>query len=434
MTAVKKIIALLLAAALLMSACGADPKKEKTEVKLVHATDMHYISQQLTDNSEAFVQMVTEGDGKVTHYSEQVCSAFVQQIIAEKPDAVLIGGDISFNCEKISHQDFISKLKEIEKAGIDVLTIPGNHDVEYPFSYSYSGNTRKKTEYTAEADFAELYKEFGPDIAYTKSPDGLSYIAQLGKDIYVAALYTPQSFMPSATVAQPEMLEWLDKELAKLDKNAKVITLTHQSVVSHFDGDSFRAKYSILNGDELIKIYEKYGVDLNLSGHIHLQSIAETDSGIADIATASMTVCGCHYGVIDVAPDKISYSTTPVDVESWAAQNGVTDENLLNFSSYSKEFYYDSAFLRAMGGLEDAKLTAEEKALVADVWARFNTNYFSGTLNEYYPQLLQSEGYKIIENYDMDDIRSINYLKNAIKDEATQKNQNIWEKTFAPAE
>ncbi|MBQ6929961.1 MAG: hypothetical protein IJN27_06640, partial [Oscillospiraceae bacterium] len=66
----KKFFALCLTAALLLTACAADPKDEKTEVTLFHATDMHYLSQQLTDNSDAFVQMLLDGDGKMTHYSE----------------------------------------------------------------------------------------------------------------------------------------------------------------------------------------------------------------------------------------------------------------------------------------------------------------------------------------------------------------------------
>ena len=69
----KKLLALLLAGALCLTACGADPKEEKTEITLFHATDMHYLSQQLTDNSDAFVQMLLDGDGKMTHLCEEIC-------------------------------------------------------------------------------------------------------------------------------------------------------------------------------------------------------------------------------------------------------------------------------------------------------------------------------------------------------------------------
>ncbi|MBQ7817019.1 MAG: metallophosphoesterase [Oscillospiraceae bacterium] len=409
----KKLISVLLMSALLLTACASDPKDDKTEVTLFHATDMHYLSQQLTDNSAAFVNMLLEGDGKMTHYSEEICDAFVENVINQKPDAVLIGGDITFNCEKLSHEDFILKLKKIEDAGIDVLAIPGNHDVEYPFSRGYEGEYSYKTDYTTEADFVEYYKEFGPDIAYTKSPDGLSYIAKLGKDIYVAAIYTPQSFMSGATGAEEEMLAWLDTELAKLDKNAKIVALTHQNIVNHYDDEEFSLQYTIVNNEELIEIYDKYGVDVNLSGHIHLQSIAYTPSGIADIATSSMTIRECQYGVVRVTPEKMFYNVQKIDVQGWAEANGIDDEALLEFDKYNDGFYFTSAYAKAMSSLEQAKLTPEERDALAVLWANFNVNYFAGTLNEYYPQMLESEGYKVWQEKGLDDNWSFNYILKA---------------------
>ena len=210
----KKLAVLFITAALLLTGCAGDKAPQKEEVTLFHATDMHYLSRQLTDNSDYFVEIIKSGDGKMTQYSEEISEAFVTEVIAQKPDEVLIGGDITFNCEKLSHEDFILKLRRIEEAGIDVLAIPGNHDVEYPFSRGYEGESSYKTDYTTEADFLEYYKDFGPDIAYTVSPDGLSYIAKLGKDIYVAVVYTPQSFMSGVTGIEAETLAW--HSLAKI--------------------------------------------------------------------------------------------------------------------------------------------------------------------------------------------------------------------------
>ncbi|MBR2504257.1 MAG: metallophosphoesterase, partial [Oscillospiraceae bacterium] len=358
----KKFIAFMLAAVIMaFTGCGADARDEKTEITLFHATDMHYLSQQLTDNSETFVEMIKAGDGKMTHYSEEICNAFVKDVINQKPDAVLIGGDISFNCEKLSHEDFILKLREIEKAGIDVLVLPGNHDVEYPFSRGYEGEYSYKTDYTTEADFVEYYKDFGPDIAYTVSPDGLSYIAKLGRDIYAAVIYTPQSFMTGGTKTEEDTLAWLDAELAKISKDAKIVALTHQNIVNHYPDEAFSFEYTIFNNEELIALYDKYGVDVNLSGHIHLQHIEETESGIADIATAGMTIRQCHYGVVHITPEKMFYNVQEIDVQGWAEENGITDENLLNFDEYNKQFYFESAYQKAYANVAELKLTEEEK-------------------------------------------------------------------------
>ena len=412
----KKLFALLLAGALCFTACAADPKEEKTEITLFHATDMHYLSPQLTDNSDAFVQMLLDGDGKMTHLCEEICNAFTEQVIAAKPDAVLISGDITFNGEKLSHEDFILKLKKIEEAGVDVIAIPGNHDVEYPFSRGYEGNNSYKAEYTTEADFIEYYKNFGPDIAYTKSADGLSYIAKLGKNIYVAAIYTPQSFMTGVPGVEKETLDWLDGELAKLDADAKIITLTHQNITNHYPDDDFSYKYTLANNEELVEIYDKYGVDLNLSGHIHLQHIGQTESGITDIATSSLTIRECQYGVIRITPEKMFYNTEKVDVQGWAAANGITDEVFAEFDKYNDEFYFTSAYAKALSSLEEAKLTDEEKDALAALWANFNVHYFAGTVNEFYPRMLESEGYRIWQEKGLDSNWNFAYITTALGD------------------
>ncbi|MBQ9845979.1 MAG: metallophosphoesterase [Oscillospiraceae bacterium] len=427
----KKLVALIIAAAMLISGCGGNPKEEKTEVTIFHATDMHYLSQQLTDNSDAFIEMVKAGDGKMTHYSEQICDAFVADVISQKPDAVLIGGDITFNCEKLSHEDFILKLHKIEQAGIDVLVIPGNHDVEYPFSRGYEGEYSYKADYTTEADFVEYYKDFGPDIAYTVSPDGLSYIAKLGKDIYVAVVYTPQSFMSGVTGIEAETLAWLDTELAKIDKDAKIVAMTHQNIVNHYPDEAFSFSYTIQNNEELISLYDKYGVDVNLSGHIHLQHIEETESGIADIATASMTIRQCHYGVMRITPEKMFYNVQEIDVEGWAEENGSTDENLLNFEEYNNKFYFDSAYQKAYANVAELKLTEEEKDALASMWAEFNVNYFAGTLDRYYPQIMESDGYRIMQENGLGENWSFAYMQTAAGGKTTERSQLHWEKDFS---
>lgn len=426
----KKLFAVVMAAAFMFSGCTADSKEEKTEVTLFHATDMHYLSRQLTDNSETFIDMLLEGDGKMTHYSEEICDAFVEDVINQKPDAVLIGGDITFNCEKISHEDFILKLRKIEEAGIDVLTIPGNHDVEYPFSRGYEGEYSYKTDYTGEADFVEYYKEFGPDIAYTVSPDGLSYIAKLGKDIYVAVIYTPQSFMSGATGIEEETVAWLDTELAKISGDAKIVAMTHQNIVNHYPDDAFSFKYTIQNNEELIALYDKYGVDVNLSGHIHLQHIEETENGITDIATASMTIRECQYGVVRITPEKMFYNVQEIDVQGWAEANGMDDENLLNFEEYNDSFYFDSAYRKAYANVAELKLTEEEKDALASMWAQFNVHYFAGTLDQYYPQLLESEGYRVMQEKGLSENWSFAYMETAASGNTVERSHLSWEKTF----
>ncbi len=66
------------------------------------------------------------GDGKVTNYIWEITDAFVEEVLNERPDAVILSGDLSYNGEKASHIELAEKLSKIEDAGIPVLVIPGN--------------------------------------------------------------------------------------------------------------------------------------------------------------------------------------------------------------------------------------------------------------------------------------------------------------------
>lgn len=291
-------------------------KFNREEIKIFQATDIHYISQQLTDNSKPFVDMLYRGDGKMTHYIDQITDAFVDDVINQKPEALLITGDITFNGELLSHKDFAKKLSKIEEKGIQVLVIPGNHDVEYPYCSGYSSIGRYETPSTSSEDFEKIYNDFGLNEAYSRDENSFSYMYRINDDVVVVAIDSNTMFMSSAV--RDDTLEWLEKELAALCPDTKIITMTHQSLLYQNKDEQIGKKFAIYNNNELIKLFEKYGVDLNLSGHIHMQHISQNENGLTDIATASLALMKTQYGVIDITKDKIEYHTQNTDVEKWA--------------------------------------------------------------------------------------------------------------------
>ena len=82
---VKKLIALLfIVLMLVMVSCGEKALK-KEKITIFHATDMHYLSQRLTENSPAFVEMIQGGDGKMVHYIDYIMDAFISDVIEVSP-------------------------------------------------------------------------------------------------------------------------------------------------------------------------------------------------------------------------------------------------------------------------------------------------------------------------------------------------------------
>ena len=104
------LVLLLLSFTLSMVSCVEGTLK-KEEITVYHATDMHYLSQQLTENSPAFVEMIQNGDGKMVHCIDYIMDAFVADTVKNKPDYVLVSGDLTFNGEKLSHIDLAEKFR-----------------------------------------------------------------------------------------------------------------------------------------------------------------------------------------------------------------------------------------------------------------------------------------------------------------------------------
>ena len=137
-----------------------EENKTQNQVTLVVATDLHYLAPTLTDGGEFFRQYIENGDGKVIPYCEEITEAFVEQVIAEKPNAVILSGDLTFNGENESHIALAEKLARIEEKGIPVYVLPGNHDLKNAKAASFQGDSYSFVESIDALEFTEAYKEF----------------------------------------------------------------------------------------------------------------------------------------------------------------------------------------------------------------------------------------------------------------------------------
>ena len=138
----------------------------------------------------------------------------------------------------------------------------------------------------------------------------------------------------------------------------------------------------IHNAAMLHSRYEKYGVAVNLSGHLHMQHTIAGEGKTPEIATSALSVSPCQYGVIEIGEDQASYRTQSVDVSAWAAANGKTDANLLNFRQYAAGFFAVTAISQAAAQLEGES----DPSAMATWLAKLNSAYFSGRMDTVDPQ------------------------------------------------
>ena len=353
---------------------GPGAGREMKEYRIITATDLHYISPVLTDQGEYFTRLVTYADGKAMPCIEEIAEAFVDRVIQEAPDLLILSGDLTFNGAVRSHTDMASKLSRIEKAGIPVLVIPGNHDIGRSAAAMFRGNSYIRVPSPDAELFRRIYRDFGPDEAESRDPVSGSYTWRAREDLLILMLDTnsgAENALPEASFA------WLEDILsASRGRGERIIAVSHQNLYIH--NKAYFRGVVIDNAPRTAALYEKYGVLLNLSGHMHMQHLEE-DYGVPDMATSSLAVYPHHYGLITAGKESLVYEARDLDVSAWARERGAEDPRLLDFSRWSRTFFEETMERQAAARTAALKdFTKAEKKKMAEAMVRVTSAYFRG--------------------------------------------------------
>lgn len=382
----------LLLALLLLAACAGQPAEPApTEapipaetappaetaapegpLRVAVASDLHYISQSLTDNGPLFQEVAARGDGKLMLEIEAIAEAFTEQMIAEKPDVLILSGDISFNGAVQSHRDLAAKLRRIEEAGVQVLVQPGNHDLTEKPALRFEGEGYERVENCTAAEFQAIYADFG-------YAEALSFDSRSGSYVYAPwagyRIFMLDTNSALANSFPRESLPWLEQQLqAAQDAGDRVISVSHQNLLNH--NSLFRFGYEINNAQALKLLLRQYGVPLHLSGHMHIQHAAQ--DGITEILTEALSLYPCRYGQLLWDGEGLSYEAKSVDVAAWARSQGRTEEKLLNFEAYARESFYRHFYAQTLAGYADSGLPEETVERLARCFADTNFAFFLG--------------------------------------------------------
>lgn len=275
----------------------------KPELTIVHVSDMHYFSPSLIENEDFMWKVAMESDGKDTVQSALIAQAFVDDMLKLKPDAVVVTGDLTLNGEEASHEELRDLLGKLKDIGIEVYVMTGNHDVNMT-AYRYTNDGVEEVPSFGSQRFEDHWWNFGYGEALSQDRWSNSYIAELNEKTWLLAV---DSNTGSKGTIRKSTLDWIDENLAKAKQEGiRVISATHQNPFVH--NENFVWGYQLNNAAALIELYEKYGVEINLSGHLHVQTIVESN-GIADIAVSALVDTPLQYGILTVSGDKLSYRT-----------------------------------------------------------------------------------------------------------------------------
>ena len=344
------------------------------ELRIVIASDLHYLSPELIEDEALLRRVVYASDSKLTHYSSEITEAFVEEVSALHPDAVILSGDLTFSGAFESHAGLITLLSSLQEEGIPVLVLSGNHDAPGT-AYRFTPEGTVEIAAMQAENFRSAYAAFGPDAALSRDESSFSYIYALNDKLRVLLLDTNTN--GASNSIHEETLAWAEEQLAAAQaQGAAVISVTHQTVLNQ--DPLFGHLYRFENADALLGLLQQYGVRLHLSGHMHMQHITSSGS-FHEIASSALSVWPCQYGILTVNKDgSMHYEAQPVDVGSWALEHGIANEELLNFASYSENSFNSDSRRGSTIRVYNSGASKTEQRLMLDYEVLINAEMFSG--------------------------------------------------------
>lgn len=378
--------------------------KSGEDITFYVTSDIHYLANDLTDGGEAFQKFVNTGDGRILNYIDPLVYAFTSDIANNKPEVLIISGDLTSNGEKRSHIELAKRLEVIKKSGTLVYVIPGNHDVLNPYARGFRGSEQYVVSSISASDFSKIYNDFGYSDAVSRDPASLSYLAAPSEDVWLLMLDTAKYDdnrklgVPEADgEIRPETLDWIKKCSSLARKHhARLIAIMHHSLMDH---GVVSKNFTINNRKQAIDVFQNVDIKLSLTGHIHLQDIKSYRSGnktIYDIASSSFGRYPQQYGVVKYSNiDGFDYSTSRINVEGWARDVQSTDDNLVNFDEYSKEFLANTSYSKIYFSLEAAGYSDEHIDLMIKTFNMLYQAYNEGKPPADIEAIKDSEGYKL---------------------------------------
>ena len=331
---------------------GEETEEEKPyePPTLMLASDLHYMSSTTHDDGKAFWSMVEHDDGKIDQYSEEMLDTLVETAIENHPTALALTGDITLNGERINHELLAKKLQKVQDAGIPVVVIPGNHDIQNKNASTYFGDKREKAEYLESGkDFYDIYHEFGYDQSPNRDEASLSYVYPLDPSHWLlmmdSCIYDDGNHVEGRI--SDATLGWMETHLRVAKEHGiQVIVLAHHNLLQ--ESRLFTTQCEMENGPEVTALLEKYQVPLYISGHLHVQRIREhvtgpglegTQDGIHEIVLSPYSFPNNQYGMLSWdLQDNMTFETRKADVAAWAKANGSENPELLNFADWSLQY------------------------------------------------------------------------------------------------
>lgn len=280
-----------------VSAAENRTEAQNENLKIGIMSDTHYFSNALYSDCEDFTTAMNS-DRKMFRESEAILDSALEDLVADKPDVVLISGDLTKDGEQVNHEAMAEKLSEakekLKARGVDTkfYVINGNHDINNPNGKDYSSGQAVDADRTTVEEFKEIYQEFGygeDTVQYAPDSDrggSLSYVAKPADGFTLIVVDSGKyssdqtdsgaDLQETGGVISEKLLNWVTEQAQTAKAEGDVVmVMQHHGVVAHFaDEPAVMADYLVDNYEEVSEAYASAGVSYVFTGHMHANDIA----------------------------------------------------------------------------------------------------------------------------------------------------------------
>lgn len=442
----KTMLILFFTLAALLGGCGIQgaahrpaeaPDRERREISIYITNDVHFLAPSLHDMGQLYRSLASGSDGKNIEALPALLGALSMTVEAEKPDILLVNGDLTFNGERQSHESLARYFEELEKTGIQVFVLPGNHDISNPFARGFFNNELRAVPSVSPGEFAAIYRNFGFAGALSRDRGSLSYVAEPFPGLRLLMLDSCK-YTNNRTLGFPELggafseatRKWIRGEAEKARRDgALLVASLHHNIMDHHP--LINEGFTIDDAESFQDLLAGEGIQFVLSGHIHAQEIStrQREAGaVYDIATSALAVYPHQIGVLTAAPAAAAlgpssergsawewrYAVKALDVESWARVAGLADERFLDFSQKSRDYFMMVSGNMARRRLSTSSLSDEEIEALSSLMGLLNSRYFSGTSYLNAQDVPASLGYRLLQEHDYEFFSS--YVRTIMED------------------
>lgn len=351
----KSILTLqIISCLILISACSKVPplgKGKEIEIlnshplKIAVVSDIHYLDPSLLKNNAstgAAFQAYLDADPKLIEFSDPIFRAVISQLKSEKPDILLIPGDLTKDGERVSHETMVGLLKQLSDIHIKVFVVPGNHDINNPEARTYDGDNATPTPSISAGEFSSLYADYGYANAIARDPNSLSYVCQPYPGLWILGLddceyYDNKDIAIVAGKIKPETMTWALARLQEAKRlHITVFGMMHHNMIEHYVGQTqLDPGYVTDNWETEADQFMNAGMSVIFTGHYHANDITKRVTGdkeLFDIETGSLVTAPIPYRILTMNQNSFDISTRHVTAIDAKLPGG------LDFPTYSNLF------------------------------------------------------------------------------------------------